>query len=103
MLILSFYGGMDRGVSQEELIDFLKTDSLRNVICMPETGNIIFEALKDVKNCYKVDTIEDAVKIAKRVTEKEKACVLSPAASSYNSFKNFEEKGKIYKDLCQNL
>ena len=88
---------MNRGVPLEELIEFLKTSSVRNMICMPETGNIIYDSLKDFKNCYKVDKIEKAVDIAKNITEKEKACVLSPAASSYNHFKNFEEKGNLYK------
>ncbi len=96
-------GGMDRGVVQDELIDFLKTDKLRNIICMPETGNIIYDKLKDLKQCYKTDTIEEAVKIAKEVTEKEKVCVLSPAASSYNSFKSFEEKGNLYKACVSNI
>ena len=90
-------GGMNRGINQEELIDFLKNNKLRNIICMPETGNFIYDSLKNIKNCYKTDKIEEAVKIAKKVTEKEKICVLSPAASSYNSFKSFEEKGKLYK------
>lgn len=30
-------GGMDRGVSQDELIEFLKNDKIENIICMPET------------------------------------------------------------------
>lgn len=30
-------GGMDRGVPQDELIEFLKNDKLGNIICMPET------------------------------------------------------------------
>ena len=96
-------GGMDRGVPQDELIDFLKKSKVNNIICMPETGNIIYEKLNEFKNCYKADLIEEAVKIAKMVTEKEKICVLSPAASSYNNFKNFEEKGKLYKKSVSNI
>lgn len=96
-------GGMDRGVPQNDLISFLENATLRNIICMPETGNAIYDALKDVKNCYKTDSIEEAVKIAKDVTEKEKICVLSPAASSYNRFKSFEEKGKLYKKCISDI
>ena len=94
---------MDRGVPQTELIEYLKTSDVNNIICMPETGKIIFDALKDSKNCYMTDTIEDAVALAKSATRKEKSCVLSPAASSYNNFKNFEEKGKKYKECIINI
>jgi len=92
-------GGMDRGVDQKELVDFLKTSNLKNIICMPETGYIIYDALEKYNNikCFKVDKIEEAVKMAKQVTPKNTSCVLSPAASSYNYFKSFEEKGNLYK------
>ena len=88
---------MDRGIEYKEFIDFIKDSQIRNIICMPETGNKIYEHLKDCKNAYITETIEEAVKIAKDVTNKNKICLLSPAASSYNNFKNFEEKGKLYK------
>ena len=31
----------------------------------------------------------------------EKVCVMSPAAPSYNAFKNFEEKGRMYKEYIK--
>ena len=90
-------GGMDRGVSQEKLIEFLKKSNVNNIICMPETGNYIYDALAQNKNVYKIDNLEEAVKIAKEKTKKGRSCVLSPSASSYNDFKNFEEKGDLFK------
>ena len=94
-------GGMDRGIELDSLIEFLRKSNVRNIICMPETGIYIYNKLKSEKNVYKTEYIEEAVKIAKEVTEKEKICVLSPAASSYNNFKNFEEKGKLYKKCAE--
>jgi UDP-N-acetylmuramoylalanine--D-glutamate ligase len=90
-------GGMDRGVDQNELIEFLRTSTVRNIICMPETGYKIYENLKEVKNVYKIDSVEEAVKLAKNITKPNLICLLSPAAASYSHFKNFEEKGKLYK------
>ncbi len=93
-------GGMDRGVSQKELIDFLKSSSVKNIICMPETGFVIYKELENIKNVFKAKNMEEAVKIAKKVTKKNTICLLSPAASSYNEFKNFEEKGDMFKNLA---
>ena len=70
---------------------------------MPETGYIIYDSLKNNKKAFKTETLEEAVKIAKDVTLENKICLLSPAASSYNSFKNFEEKGDLFKKLVQNI
>jgi UDP-N-acetylmuramoylalanine-D-glutamate ligase len=41
--------------------------------------------------------MEKAVQIAKEKTEKWKVCVLSPGAPSLNMFKNFEERGNLFK------
>jgi len=54
-------------------------------------------------NIYKVNTLEEAVNISYNVTEKNKICLLSPAASSYGFFKNFVEKGEKYKELVKKL
>jgi len=32
-----------------------------------------------------------------------RACLLSPAASSYDEFANFEERGKAYKKMAENF
>lgn len=92
------FGGMDRGIDYDSLVDFLKTSNVENLICMPETGYKIGDQIPN-KNVYKVETLEQAVMIAKQVTKKGMICLLSPAASSYNQFKNFEEKGRKFKEL----
>jgi UDP-N-acetylmuramoylalanine--D-glutamate ligase len=94
-------GGMDRGVSQQELIDYLKESNVRNIICMPETGEQIYKGLENIKNVYRAETIEEAVKLSKKVTNKNAKCVLSPSASSYSHFKNFEEKGRLFKECVK--
>ena len=35
------------------LINFLKSSNVKNIICMPENGNKIYEQLKDIKQVYK--------------------------------------------------
>ncbi|MBR6253502.1 MAG: UDP-N-acetylmuramoyl-L-alanine--D-glutamate ligase [Clostridia bacterium] len=93
-------GGMDRGVDYKELIEFLNNSEIGNIICMPKTGHDIAKELKQEK-CHIVDTMEEAVAVAKKYTKKGKICLLSPAAASYGFFKNFEEKGDIFKQLVQ--
>lgn len=93
-------GGMDRGLDYEEFIQYLNDSDIRNIICMPKTGHDIAKKLKEEK-CYIVNNLEEAVNIAKKVTKKGKICLLSPAAASYGFFKNFEEKGNLYKKLVR--
>ncbi len=91
------FGGMDRGINYNELIEFLNNSRIRNFICMPTTGYNIGKKLKK-GNIYYIEDLKDAVALAKKITKKGKICLLSPAASSYEYFKNFEEKGTKYKE-----
>ena len=90
------FGGLDRGIDYNKLINYFNSSNIENFICMPETGYKVADKLNKT-NIYKVETLEEAVEIAKKVTKN--ICILSPAAPSYNAFKNFEEKGKKYKEL----
>jgi len=98
------FGGMDRGIDYKELIDYLEKCNVNNLICMPTTGYKIGDILKEKnidKNIFKIEPLEDAVKKAKEVTKKGKICLLSPAASSYEYYKNFEEKGNAFKQFVK--
>ena len=93
-------GGMDRGIDYTPLINYLNNSTVDNIICMPESGHKISDKIN--KNIYKVETLEEAVDIAKKVTKKGYICLLSPSAPSYNQFKNFIEKGNKYQELVKN-
>ena len=91
------FGGMDRGISYDIFIDFLQKSNIEHFICMPTTGHRIAKYLSQDK-VYLVDTLEEACSLAKKITKKNKVCLLSPAASSYNQFKNYAEKGDKFKE-----
>lgn len=92
-------GGKDRGVNLEELIKFISNnEQIENVICLPKTGEFIKAGLEGtLKNVTFVEKLDEAVKLAKKVTKEGTICLLSPAASSYGYFKNFEERGRLFK------
>lgn len=96
-------GGMDRGIDYTLLVDYLLESKLSNVICMYESGKRIFEALKysGVSRptlIYCRDLLE-ATKTAQEVTPLGTACILSPASASYGDFKNFEERGNVFRSI----
>lgn len=98
------FGGLDRGISYDDFIDYLDICPIRNIIGMPETGTKICKALSDrqsKKNIIAVETMEEAVTAAYKFTKKGCSCLLSPAAPSYNVYKNFEHKGNHYKELVK--
>jgi UDP-N-acetylmuramoylalanine--D-glutamate ligase len=100
-------GGLDRGLDYQGFAAGLAARPVCNVICMPETGYAIAKLLEKegssvscgaAKNVILAQTMEEAVAAAFAHTAAGKTCLLSPAAASYNAYKDFEEKGKHYLD-----
>ncbi len=91
-------GGMDRGIDYTELVEFFKLHKIDNIILMYESGERIaklFDA-EDIEYIF-VKDLQEAVKVAVKVSESGKRCILSPAAASYGYFKNFEHRGDMFK------
>ncbi len=89
-------GGMDRGLNYQKLVDFLRQSSVRNIILLPETEQVFqrfFNEAPYSQRLIPVANMEDAVDVAFEVTAENHSCLLSPAAASYNTYKNFEERG----------
>lgn len=100
------FGGLDRGINYDDFITYLDECSITNIIGMPETGTKICNALiarGSKKNVVPVETMEEAVEAAYKYTAEGKTCLLSPAAPSYNVYKNFEYKGNHYKEVVKKL
>lgn len=92
-------GGMDRGISYENLAEYIDNRSeVKNIIALPDSGYKMSELIKNPNiTVSKAEDMAAAVQIAKKVSEKR--CILSPAAASYGFYKNFEERGSHFKQL----
>lgn len=95
------FGGLDRGLDYSAFETALSKSSVRNLIGLPETGHAICERMNrfgTAQTLYKAADMEDAVRTAYRLTAAGKTCLFSPAAASYNLYKNFEAKGRHFKE-----
>lgn len=97
-------GGKDRGIDYTDFAVDLEKSNLSAIIGTKTTGHKIIDMMTangTKKTLIKAENLEEAVKSAYENTEKDGVCILSPAASSYNEYKNFEEKGRHYKELVK--
>ena len=97
-------GGMDRGIEYDEVEDYLHARKDVHVIFMYATGKRIYSEMEQKgllrPGLYQVENLEEAVALARKLTRPHHACVLSPAASSYDHFKNFEHRGDVFRKLA---
>ena len=97
-------GGMDRGIEYDEVEDYFHARKDVQVIFMYATGKRIYSEMEQKgllrPGLHQVENLEEAVRLAKKLTRSHHACVLSPAASSYDHFKNFEHRGDVFRKLA---
>jgi len=98
-------GGFDRGIDYNILYPFIRQSSLNNLIFVGEAGKRMKEEFEKYgtagKSVFTARDYTEVVDIAFSVTGKDKICLLSPAAASYDMFRNFEERGSVYKKLVR--
>lgn len=97
-------GGNDRGVDYDVLIDFLQKSDVENIILFSDTGKKIYDALhvkEKQKSIFLQNNLQESVKKAYNISRS--IVLFSPAASSFNEYKNFAERGDEFKSLVNQL
>jgi len=97
-------GGFDRKIDFKKLAkSVLENKNIKNLILFPTTGEkiwreIVKQALgREVPRHFFTDNMRDAVKLAYKNTRKGKICLLSCASTSFSIFKDYKEKGNLFK------
>ncbi len=96
-------GGFDREIDYTPLIDYLTKHPVKHILYTGKAGNRMFEMLQkagyqgDIKN---FKDLNEAFEILKSLSKPGDVCLLSPAAASYDQYRNFEERGRLFKKLA---
>ncbi|TAF73952.1 MAG: UDP-N-acetylmuramoyl-L-alanine--D-glutamate ligase [Flavobacterium sp.] len=96
-------GGVDKGNDYNELMSLVR-EKVKAIICLGIDNSKIIVAFGNVvDDLIEVNTMNDAVRMAQRYTEKGDAVLLSPACASFDLFENYEDRGRQFKQAVYNL
>jgi UDP-N-acetylmuramoylalanine--D-glutamate ligase len=96
-------GGVDKG-NDYTLIEELVQEKVKAIICLGVDNSKIHEAFsKVVPRMIDCTSAADAVKAAFREAVKGDVVLLSPACASFDLFKNYEDRGKQFKQAVKEL
>jgi UDP-N-acetylmuramoylalanine--D-glutamate ligase len=96
-------GGVDKGNDYSELMSLVR-EKVKAIICLGVDNKKIIDAFGNVVDVMiEVTNMNDAVKMAQKLTEKGDTVLLSPACASFDLFESYEDRGRQFKTAIQNL
>jgi UDP-N-acetylmuramoylalanine--D-glutamate ligase len=96
-------GGVDKG-NDYELIAELVKEKVKAIVCMGTDNKKIIEFFKDkVSTIVEVDSAKKAVNASFKLAEKGDLVLMSPACASFDLFKNYEDRGRQFKESVKEL
>lgn len=96
-------GGFDRGIEYASLLKFLKSSAVQQLIFTGPAGKRMQKHYKGNQHAVSLDDMQEIVNHAHQNTPSGKICLLSPAAASYDRYKNFEERGNAYRKAIEKI
>lgn len=104
-------GGFDRRYDFTNLAKEIVRRNIETLILFPPTGKRIWKAVskvmkkvgRKVPKKFYVDNMQNAVKLCYMYTPKKTICLLSPASPSFGIFKDYRERGDLFKRYTRQL
>jgi UDP-N-acetylmuramoylalanine--D-glutamate ligase len=93
-------GGRHKGEPYTRLVAPLR-DRCRAVVAYGEAGPLVIEDLRDAVEVVPAGSFEEVLATARRLARPGDAVLLSPACSSYDMFKNYEERGARFRQAVE--
>ncbi len=96
-------GGTDKGNDYAPLIPLAK-EKVKAMICMGLDNKKFHESFKGiVPQIHDVTSAKDAVQLASRLASPGDVVLLSPCCASFDLFRNYEDRGRQFKEAVRNL
>ena len=102
-------GGYDKNLDYEPLAKPI-IDNCKILILLGQTADKIEKAvIKELKNSnksveiYKCNSLKETVVLADKLAVKGDIVLFSPASASFDMFKNFAERGEIFKEYVKDI
>jgi UDP-N-acetylmuramoylalanine--D-glutamate ligase len=101
--IIWIVGGIDKGNDYSELFPVVRK-KVKAIVCLGKDNRKIVEAFKDkVPTIVETSSMEEAVRSSYYLAKKGETVLLSPACASFDLFRNYEDRGRQFKQAVRNL
>ena len=100
--VILIAGGKDKNSDYAAIRELVK-DKVKHLVLIGEAANRITAALESVVRTHRAATMQDAVKKAGTLAREDYLVLLSPMCSSFDMFKDYKERGDVFKKCVMEL
>jgi len=101
--IIWIVGGIDKGNDYSELFQVVRK-KVKAIVCLGKDNKKLVETFRDkVPTIVETTSMEEAVRSSYYLAKKGETVLLSPACASFDLFKNYEDRGRQFKQAVRNL
>lgn len=101
--VILILGGVDKGNDYSTMLELVK-EKVKAIVCMGVDNRKIHEAFgKHVEVMVNTGSAKEAVHAAFHLANKGDVVLLSPACASFDLFKNYEDRGRQFKEAVKEL
>ncbi len=103
--VVLLVGGLDRGIDWVPFAEAMRAHPPAGLIALPDNGEQIIEALERAgiepeSGFYVAENLEAAVGHARDIATPGSVILLSPGAPSFPHFRDYEDRGRQFAELC---
>jgi UDP-N-acetylmuramoylalanine--D-glutamate ligase len=95
-------GGKDKGSDYAVLNELLR-ERVKRVYTIGAAAEKIESQIKGSAEIYHAETLETAIKHAAEAAKLGDVVLLAPACASFDQFRNYEHRGKVFKEVVHAL
>ena len=96
-------GGVDKGNNYDELIPLVR-EKVKAIVCIGIDNTKIIEVFSPfIDQIIECNAMQDAVRMAYKIAKPKDCVLLSPACSSFDLYKNYEDRGTQFKNAVRKL
>ena len=101
--VVLILGGQDKG-NDYSILDELVIQKVKAIVCLGKDNSKIVSHFKNlVPAIRETSDMETCVKTCFKMATKGDVVLLSPACASFDLFKNFDQRGKLFKEAVREL
>ncbi|MEK6577323.1 MAG: UDP-N-acetylmuramoyl-L-alanine--D-glutamate ligase [Nitrospirota bacterium] len=100
--IILIAGGRDKGGDFSPLKD-LVTKKVKGLILIGEARGLLRSAFDGITDIAEAEDMSDAVRLARERGRMGDIVLLSPGCASFDMFRNYEERGRVFREIVNSI